>query len=107
MHGASFILSSTKSAFHLLEQIGHTIPEFQNFTFNQNYPASSVRSQISCMKEMGFQQNSWEKKKFIFKITGPAMVPPACSDFWISALGLGSFTIDDHDGSENVTFKMN
>ena len=69
------------------------------------------------MKEMGFQQNSWKKKKtktktkkntfFIVKMTGPAMVPPACSDFWVSDLRLGSFTIDDGDGSENVTFKMN
>ena len=63
------------------------------------------------MKEMGFQQNSWKKKKqktfFIVKMTGPAMVPPACSDFWVSDLRLGSLTIDDGDGSENVTFKMN
>ena len=96
----------------MLEQIGQTIPDFQNFTFNQNYPARSVRSQISCMKEMGFEQNSWKKKNkkktfFIVKMTGPAMVPPACSDFWVSFLRLGSFTIDDGDGSENVTFKMN
>ena len=68
------------------------------------------------MKEIGFQQNSWNKKKqkqkqkktfFIVKMTGPAMVPSACSDFWVSDLRLGSFTIDDGDGSENVTFKMN
>ena len=68
------------------------------------------------MKEMGFQQNSWKKKTktktkkknfFIVKMTGPPMVPPACSDFWVSDLRLGSFTIDDGDGSENVTFKMN
>ena len=40
-------------------------------------------------------------------MTGPATVPPASSDFWVSDLRLGSFTIDDGDGSENVTFKMN
>ena len=109
MHEASFILSSTTGAFHLLEQIGQTIPEFQNFTFNQNYPARSVGSQISCMKEMGWGFNKTLGKKtfFIVKMTGPAMVLSACSDFWVSALRLGSFSIDDGDGSENVTFKMN
>ena len=35
----------------------------ENFTFNQNYPARSVKSYIACRKEMFFffSKNSWEK----------------------------------------------
>ena len=33
-------------------------------------------------EEMVFQQNLLEKPCFIAKITGPAMVRPASSDFW-------------------------
>ena len=31
---------------------------------------------------MGFQQKLLEKAYFTFKMTGPAMVRPASSDFW-------------------------
>ena len=55
----------------------------KNFTFNQNYPVRSVRSQLAYTKEMVFQQNSWN---FIVKMTGPAMVRPASSDFWKAPL---------------------
>ena len=55
----------------------------ENFTFNQNYPAKSVKSLIVCTKEMVFQQKLLEKSTFfIVKMTGPAMVRPASSDFW-------------------------
>ena len=35
---------------------------------------------------MAFQQNLLEKAYFIDKISGPAMVRPASSDFWETAL---------------------
>ena len=34
------------------------------------------------MKEIVFHQKLLEKAYFIFKMTGPAMVWPASSDFW-------------------------
>ena len=36
----------------------------ENFTFNQNYPVRSVRSQIAYIKEMVFQQKLLEKSMF-------------------------------------------
>ena len=62
----------------------------ENFTFNQNYPARSVKSLIVCTKEMVFQQKLLEKSTFfIVKMTGPAMVRPASSDFWKAPLVSG------------------
>ena len=62
----------------------------ENFTFNQNYPARSVKSLIVCTKEMVFQQKLLEKSTFfIVKMTGPAMVQPASSDFWKAPLVSG------------------
>ena len=37
----------------------------ENFTFHQNYPARSVKSQIVCTKEMVFQQKPLKKADFI------------------------------------------
>ena len=37
----------------------------ENFTFHQNYPARSVKSQIVCAKEMVFQQKLLKKADFI------------------------------------------
>ena len=52
----------------------------KNFTINQNYPATSVKSLIVCKKEMVLQQKPLEKAHFIVKITGPVMVQLASSD---------------------------
>ena len=57
-----------------------------NFRFNQNSPARSVKSWIVCTKEMIFQQKLLKKAYFIFKLTGRAMVRPASSDKWKAPL---------------------
>ena len=54
----------------------------ENFTFNQHYPARSVKSWIEYTKEMVFQQKLFEKAFFIVKMTGPAIVRPCSSDLW-------------------------
>ena len=64
---------------------GHSLRN-ENFTFNQSYPARSVKSQIVCTKEIVFHQKLMEKAYFIFKMTGAAMVQPASSDFWKAPL---------------------
>ena len=51
-----------------------------NFPFNQNSLARSVKSWIVCTKEMVFLQKLLEKAYFTFKLTGRAMVRPASSD---------------------------
>ena len=60
----------------------------KNFTFNQNYPARSVKSWMVCTKKIVFffQQKLLEKADFIFKLTGPAVVRPASSDKWKAPL---------------------
>ena len=55
---------------------------YGNFTFNQNYPARYVKSEIVCTKEMILQQKLLEKASCFVKMIGPAMVRPASSDFW-------------------------
>ena len=60
----------------------------ENINFNQNYPFNQI-SQIQnklCTKEMVFQQSLLEKAFFIAKMSGPAMVRPASSDFWKAPL---------------------
>ena len=60
----------------------------ENINFNQNYPFDQI-SQIQnklCTKEMVFQQSLLEKAFFIAKMSGPAMVRPASSDFWKAPL---------------------
>ena len=41
-----------------------------NFTFNQNFPATTVNSYITCKELMGFFSENY--RYFIFKITGLA-----------------------------------
>ena len=65
-----------------------------NFPFNQNSPARSVKSWIVCTKEMIFQQKLLKKAYFIFKLTGRAMVRPASSDKWKAPL-LNPFTANN------------
>ena len=75
----------------------------ENFTFNQNYPARSVKSLIVCTKEMVFQQKLLEKSTFfIVKMTGPAMVRPASSDFWKAPLHSMQSSLN-RDSVSNVT----
>ena len=77
-----------KGAFHLSElsdRLGH-FRRNENFNFNQNYPARSIKSWIACTKEIVFQQKRLEKAHFIVKMTGPAIVRPANSDFWKAPL---------------------
>ena len=59
-----------------------------NFPFNQNSPARSVKSWIACTEETVFQQKLLEKANFIIKLTGRAMVRPASSDkcFFITVI---------------------
>ena len=57
-----------------------------NFPFNQNSPARSVKSWIVCTKEMIFQQKLLKKAYFIFKLTGRAMVRPSSPDKWKAPL---------------------
>ena len=57
-----------------------------NFPFNQNSPARSVKSWRVCTKEMVFQQKLLKKAYFIFKLTGRAMVRPSSSDKWKAPL---------------------
>ena len=59
----------------------------ENFTFNQNYPARSVKSYIACRKEIFFlQQKLLGKAYFMVKMTGPVMFQPASCDFWKAPL---------------------
>ena len=54
-----------------------------NFPFDQNSPARSVKSyKIVCLKEMVLQQKPSEKAFYIFKLTDQAMVRRAGSDKW-------------------------
>ena len=53
-----------------------------NFPFDQNSPARSVKSQIVCLKEMVFKQKPSEKAYYILKLTDRAMVRRAGSDKW-------------------------
>ena len=57
-----------------------------NFPFNQNSPARSVKSWIVCTKEMVLQQKLLEKAYFIFKLTGRAVVRPTGSVKWKAPL---------------------
>ena len=58
-----------------------------NFPFNQNSTARSVKFWIVCTKEMVFRQKLLlGKSHFIFKLTGRAMVRPASSDKWKTPL---------------------
>ena len=53
-----------------------------NFPFDQNSPARSVKSQIVCLKEMVFQQKPSDKAYYLFKLIGRAMVRRGGSDKW-------------------------
>ena len=59
-----------------------------NFPFNQNSPARSVKSWIASTEETVFQQKLLEKAYFVIKRTGRAMVRPASSDkcFFITVI---------------------
>ena len=54
----------------------------ENVTFNESYPARSVKCEIVYTKEIVFHKKLLEKAYFIFKMSGAAMVLPASSDFW-------------------------
>ena len=53
-----------------------------NFLFDQNSTARSVKTRIVCLKKMVFQQKPSEKAYYIFKLTDQAMVPRTSSDKW-------------------------
>ena len=57
-----------------------------NFPFNQNSPARSVKSWMASTEETVFQQKLLEKAYVIIKLTGPAMVRPDSSDKWTAPL---------------------
>ena len=60
----SFRLATAKGAFHLSERPDRSRLN-EHFTFNQNYPARSVKSQKVCTREIVFQQKPLEKADFI------------------------------------------
>ena len=72
-----------KGAFHLSELTGQPIPIVMRISFliKTNHPDKSNRKYYA-QKEMVFQQNLLEKAYFIAKMSGPAMVWLASSDFW-------------------------
>ena len=57
-----------------------------NFPFNQNSPARSVKSLMASTEETVFQQKLLEKAYFVIKLTGRAMVRPDSSDKWTAPL---------------------
>ena len=57
-----------------------------NFPFNQNSPARSVKSWIVFTKGDGFSAKTLGKSHFIFKLTGRAMVRPSSPDKWKAPL---------------------
>ena len=63
----------------------------ENFTFNQNYPVESVRSQIACTEEMVFQRKLLEKSVFHYQNDWSGYGP--AGQFWhlesvLSEIGL-------------------
>ena len=60
---------------------GHSLRN-ENFTFNESYPARSVKCWILCTNEIVFHQKRLEKAYFILKMSGAALVRPASSDIW-------------------------
>ena len=74
---------TSQGAFHLSELTGQAIPvtNYENFTFNQNYPTRSVKS-CRIHEGDGFSSTKYlEKAYFILKMTDLAMIWPASSDF--------------------------
>ena len=57
-----------------------------NFPFNQNSPARSVKSWMASTEETVFQQKLLEKAYFVIKLTGRAMVRPDSFDKWTALL---------------------
>ena len=57
-----------------------------NFPFNQNSPARSVKSWMASTEETVFQQKLLEKAYFVIKLTGRAMVRPDSFDKWTAPL---------------------
>ena len=54
----------------------------EKFTFNHNYSVRSVKFQTVGLKGRVLQRKPIAKAFFIVKMTCPAMVRPASSDFW-------------------------
>ena len=64
----------------------------ENCTFNQNYPSRSIKSYITCRKDVVFHQKLLGKAYFMVEMTGPAMIQPASSDFWKAPIEYGQVT---------------
>ena len=60
--------SQVKGAFHSSKLTGaDPSPRNKNFTFNQNYPATSVKSWLICKKKDGFLAKTLGKTRFQFQ----------------------------------------
>ena len=75
--------TQTKAPFHLSQLTGQHIPIVMRISLliKTNHLDQS-NPKYYAQKEMVFQQNLLEKAYFIVKMSGPAMIWLASSDFW-------------------------